>query len=165
MTDIHPTKPVIDIAIFTQNQIIIFWGFILFIFLTTLYFFYKKYWKKNISKISNEEIIIKEKIDYSKVALDKLNKIKKLISNKEYKIFYFEITQIIKEYIDGTYNINIKDLTTKEIINHKNISDSTKNNLQIFFTSLDLAKFADKNLNQKKAEELYTMSFKIIEKN
>lgn len=162
MNDIHPIKNVIDISVFTPNQIIGFWVFVVFLLCVILFFMYKKFFKKSESVEKLDEVIEEEPIDYSLEAKEGLKKAQVMIDEKNYKEFYLEITLIIKNYIDGVNKINTRDLTTKEIFNHQNLSSDIKEKLKIFFETIDLAKFADQKLDHENANKVYELASNFI---
>ncbi len=83
-------------------------------------------------------------------SLDKLKKLKtleqqKLWQNNQIKEYYLEISEILRTYLEGRYQVNAMESTTDEIIEDLNNTDVNKNlnsKLKDVLQQCDLAKFA-----------------------
>ncbi len=108
------------------------------------YYIYIKKFKKT------QEITIKKKEKRLPEGLEALQSIKELqkkgyIKNQQIKQFYFELSEIIREYLHRRYNILTLERTSfeifrdlKKILNNKELIDS----FNILFKESDLVKFA-----------------------
>ncbi|HUN54805.1 MAG TPA: hypothetical protein VMU29_06570 [Smithella sp.] len=81
------------------------------------------------------------------VALDALMKIDPVeyFEKRKIKEFYFEITEIVRQFLTGNYHIDTMDKTSLEIIGEMERveRDFTKvKNLDAYFSECDLVKFA-----------------------
>lgn len=81
------------------------------------------------------------------IALSKLDKLKdsKIWQQGQVKEFYTSLTDILREYIEGRYNINAPEMTSDEILEAiRGISEvkSTVENLSQILGTSDLVKFA-----------------------
>jgi hypothetical protein len=68
-----------------------------------------------------------------------------LLMQEQYKQFYFELTEIIREYLGRMYQQNVLDMTTEEFLDtFKEISlpSDSFDTLKPFFNHADLVKFA-----------------------
>ncbi|MGD0277707.1 MAG: hypothetical protein ABSC11_00215 [Smithella sp.] len=99
---------------------------------------------------------------FDEVALDALMKIDPVeyFEKRKIKEFYFEITEIVRQFLTGNYHIDTMDKTSLEIIREMERveRDFTKvKNLDAYFCECDLVKFAKlrpgiAEMKQKKAE-------------
>ena len=159
MKDIHPIKPIIQIPIFTNTQITIFWIIICIFFCLLIYNILKKYfWSKKENKK-----IEPEKINYKSQALKKIKKARKHIELNRLKKFHLDVTDIIKEYASKKYEINFSEMTTKEITSQSKLKierDKFKN----FLKQCDLVKFANEQSKKELAQDIYKTGVEIINK-
>ncbi|MCP3659231.1 MAG: hypothetical protein GY830_02510 [Bacteroidetes bacterium] len=100
------------------------------------------------------------------LALKKLRELKhKKLPTKE---FYFYLSEILKEYLENRYQINILEKTTNEIfyiLKNNNILDRSQlNSLKIFLEEADLVKFAKFIPTQKTTEIHYKYVQNFIER-
>lgn len=141
--DIKPAKGPIRIP-YTWKEIALILGAILLILALIIGFFY---WLSNRKKVPKE---VKPKITRSKsheIALKKLQKMdsQKKWQNDDSKEFYLELSDIIREYIEGRFHIPAKENTTAEIIQSFRpglIDEPEKLILNKILEVSDLAKFA-----------------------
>ena len=80
-------------------------------------------------------------------ALENLNKLEnnKLWQNNKVKLYYTELTEIIRIYIEESYGIIAMEMTSDEIlasIDHTGISGATKTKLRQILSQADMVKFA-----------------------
>ncbi len=89
---------------------------------------------------------IEQEIDIKEVALKKLDELwqKNLISCGLIKEFYFELTEIIRWYLEKKYKINALELTTEELFSalKKRVDKKYNIELKSFLDKADLVKFA-----------------------
>jgi len=165
MHDIHSIKPVIETPILSSGQKIFLWIFFIALIIAALsvvgFFIWKKYFKKEINDDLSVEIEPEEQIDYKEESLAKFKKLKKIIEDGRIKDFYFEITEVIRWYLQGIYKVNFEDMTTEEILS-SNLPDNVKKELAHFLNAADMAKFANKNLEKNTAEKIYEIGFQYI---
>ena len=96
----------------------------------------KKVAKKNIPKEKPHITALKE--------LEKL-KIKKLWQNGQVKQYYSELTDILRTYIDGRYDINAMEMISSDILKEldaANLPQHLRKELEQTLTIADLVKFA-----------------------
>jgi hypothetical protein len=120
------------------------WNWIILVLALILGFFIWRYfWKKPVVEIEEEEEIIPAHI----LALDAL---KKLLAeegwkNKEKKLYYSELTDTIRTYLENRFSIHAMEKTTREIISElksATISESDKEYLKMILKEADMVKFA-----------------------
>ncbi len=106
------------------------------------------YWN-DLRKKRKPAILIKKEpeIPPHEVALEKLDLLehKKLWQEGRVKEYYVELTEIIREYLEGRYNIPARESTTEEIIRdlkRKDITAEQMAQLQDLLQRADLTKFA-----------------------
>lgn len=120
------------------------WNWIILVLALILGFFIWRYfWKKPVEEVEEEEEIIPAHI----LALDAL---KKLLAeegwkNKEKKLYYSELTDTIRTYLENRFSIHAMEKTTREIISElksATISESDKEYLKMILKEADMVKFA-----------------------
>jgi hypothetical protein len=120
------------------------WNWIILVLALILGFFIWRYfWKKPVEEVEEEEEIIPAHI----LALDAL---KKLLAeegwkNKEKKLYYSELTDTIRTYLENRFSIHAMEKTTREIISElksASISESDKEYLKMILKEADMVKFA-----------------------
>ena len=158
MQDIHPIKPAIQLSIFTQTQITIFWIIVFLLVCTLTYFIYKKYFLNRPKKIKPQ---ITE-TDFKTQALNKLKQAKRNIELNKLKKFHLKVTDIIKEYVYKQYAVNFPQMTTKEILSHSGFKQIEKEKLKDFLKQCDLVKFANQKSRKELAEDIYKTGVEII---
>ena len=70
---------------------------------------------------------------------------KSLLSDGEFKTYYVELTEIIREYLGRMYIINVLDMTTEEFLQHfiqRETTDGLPARVKEFLNHADLVKFA-----------------------
>ena len=103
------------------------------------------------------------------VALQKLEQIKveKLWQSGQIKQFYTQLTDVIREYLEGAYHINALELTTDEIValvkKNKDL-DEIRNVLKEMLELSDLVKFAKFSPLENENEASVINAFMIVEK-
>ena len=81
------------------------------------------------------------------IALNKLNELrdKKLWQQNEVKLYYSELTDVLREYLEKRYQIKAQEQTTEEILDsleNKDILQDNRASLKQLLTLSDLVKFA-----------------------
>ena len=126
------------------NWVIDYWGLILIIFVIILGIIAVIY----ILKSKGKSIIPRKKvIPPYELAMIKLTKLKelRLCENGQEKEFYTQLTDILREYLTGRFNINAMEMTTTQIINSlksNKESQVTNNNIELILEMADFVKFA-----------------------
>jgi len=109
---------------------------------------YEVEWPNPVDTIISEiEIIAKSKIDttYSEDRSSVYLRHKKLWQSGQIKDYHTELTDIIREYISGKFNVHAHEFTSDEIltaINGTATNDEAKNKLSQTLLMADLVKFA-----------------------
>lgn len=130
------------------------------VFAILLFFLWRKYKNRDKPKYVKP----KTPLDFHKEAIDKLKEIdkRKLWQSGQVKEYYLEISEVLRNYIDGRYAFNAMESTTDEIVEelqslgeNKALSKKLKEVLQ----QSDLAKFAkfqplgDENMRMMKISQ------------
>lgn len=140
--DIRDLKRPIFVPTYTIFYII---GILLF--LALLYYGYQ-YYLKNLKKVKEEVKNDKtQHIPEDELALSKIKLLgeKDYLKKMQYKNFYFELSEIIREYLNKRYNILTLERTTYEIsLDLKKILPEKEllNEFLEFFNECDMVKFA-----------------------
>lgn len=166
MEDIHDIKPPIELPILTQSLVNLFWVFLgialLIVFLIIIYYVMRKYRRKKV-KLSKSEVEIKENIvDYQKEILQKFSDLEKYLKNEEIKQFHVEASKLLRKYLSFKYQDNFTDLTAKEILVNKKISEEKQKRIDDFFKVSDLVKFARLEESSEEAKKIYSLLGLII---
>jgi hypothetical protein len=144
------------------------WGTFLFFFLFGLilivagYFLFKLLRRRHLKRKSSQKEAAAPPRPFDEVALEALAKIDPVeyFEKRRIKEFYFEITEIVRQFLTGNYHIDTMDKTSLEIIEEleRVERDFEKvRNLDRYFSDCDLVKFAKQRpglaeIKQKKAE-------------
>jgi len=88
----------------------------------------------------------KPALPYYAIALNKLEALRdKKLYHEEVKLYYIELTDVLREYIEKRYQVTAHEQTTDEIfasLKHKDINAETRNKLKQLLVLADLVKFA-----------------------
>ena len=103
-------------------------------------------WRKRIKEDSSSENTQNQQKPYE-IALKKLKRLKKSdISSKKYKkVFFVDISFILREYIENSFFVRALEMTTKEIDQNSHMLPFNKNqiiDLVSIFRNADLVKYA-----------------------
>ncbi len=96
--------------------------------------------------------------------------LQKLIEDKlaesEVKLFFVELTAIVRRYIERTTGVHAAEQTTEEFLreigDHPTFSDDERGRLRDFLESADLVKFAAHQPNQQDIEESFERAKRFI---
>lgn len=108
MSDIHDIKPPEKIGYDLKWLYYLISGILIALLLAGIFFFFK-YRKKNIQE---KQIITLSPDELALKLLDELPD----IDNIDGKTFYFNLSAILRNYIQGRYKINAPEMTTEELI-------------------------------------------------
>ncbi|MCQ2370207.1 MAG: nuclear envelope integral membrane protein, partial [Paludibacteraceae bacterium] len=144
--DINPIKDIMD-APFLWSEFFYWVGIVLAIlaFIALVVYLLMKYvFKKEVKIIPQKE---EPKIPAHIIALQKLEQIKseKSWQSGDIKLFYTQVTDVIREYMDNQFSINAMELTTDEILSLAKKNPEFEQVRQILRDMLelsDLVKFA-----------------------
>lgn len=103
--------------------------------------------KKRPAKSTNWQFPEKPLQPAHEIALKKLNKLAAEAYHEkgEIKLFYSELSHILRAYIESRYNLPALEITTDELIkalSYGDLTESLKNRLERIFQVADLVKFA-----------------------
>ena len=101
------------------------------------------------------------------VALRSLEHIRnrKLWQNNKQKEFYSEVTDAIRQYIDGQYEVPAMEMTTSEIfdgLKGADIDPALLEKLQELFSTADYVKFAKHNASDMENEEAIPLAVRFV---
>ena len=88
-----------------------------------------------------------------------------LLENGRIKEFYTEISEIIREYIEGRYFIVAMEMTTTEVLEGLSTAELSEDNFHLFQTFLeqsDLVKFAKRIPSEDENEAILNMAYEIV---
>ncbi|MGP8152904.1 MAG: hypothetical protein ACLQBQ_02005 [Smithella sp.] len=140
----------------------LFFSLILLVLIVAVYFLFKYLlrWRRNRKTVAKDAATPARPFD--EIALEALMKIDPVeyFEKRKIKEFYFEITEIVRQFLTGNYHIDTMDKTSLEIIEEleRVERDFAKvKNLDRYFSDCDLVKFAKlrpgiTEMKQKKAE-------------
>ncbi|MEW6380523.1 MAG: hypothetical protein AB1611_13090 [bacterium] len=122
------------------------------------------YWKKKVSRVSDEEIT---PLPAHEAALAELTRLwNDFKQDGKIKEFYFRLSEIIRQYLARRYQINALEATTEELLH-----DLRDQPLQVqhrmlisdFLSGCDLVKFAKYIPQMEETEHRYRMAYEIID--
>ncbi len=154
MTDIYDIKPLENAGL---NPMLFVWiaaGVIIVALLIVLAIIL---WKRKKQK----QAPAAPPIPPEKIALMALKKIDLLIE-KDARLFYFKITEIIRAYLHARFGLDALEMTTEELVPKiatLNLDKKLQNNLKVLFYNSDPIKFAEKPANR----QLMQNDFKLVE--
>lgn len=161
--DIKDVKEPVRIPFNWLIALIILW---VILFLTGIFFIVKIFWWDKRKAKSVEQVIIK--IPPYEEALKSLHMLedKKLWQAGQVKEYHSEVTEIIRKYFEGRFNIAALEMTSAEIMNAlkrkretKEIYDATNE----FFVNADMVKFAKFLPMASVNEEMMKQAYKIVD--
>jgi len=100
-------------------------------------------------------------------ALEKLRRMN-LDDPKEIRLFYFELSGILRAYIEARFGLNATDLTSQEILArikyYPGLGNEERVLLRSFLLGTDEVKFAGKMPSEKDIEENYEEALQVIQR-
>jgi len=122
-----------------------YWPVIIIAIITAICIFvlYLRKLFKEDKKIKRKDI----RLPYE-IALERLDRLvkRKYVLRERLKIFYSELSEILRVYIEGQYKIKALDLTTEEFLNEikefEKLTSEQRDMLKNFLNKSDLVKFA-----------------------
>ncbi len=155
-------KDIKDIIYIFDWGTFLFFAVIALIILVAGYFLFKYLRRRQTKRKADRKEAEAPARPYDEVALDALAKIDPVeyFEKRKIKEFYFEITEIVRQFLTGNYHIDTLDKTSLEIIEEleRVERDFEKvRNLDHYFSECDLVKFAKlrpelAEMKQKKSE-------------
>ncbi len=155
-----------NISVKEKTYIVIWIGITILIILIILLIIYVVRYKLKAKK--SAKIVVKKSAN--EIAYEKLSKLlaKKYIENNEVKKYYFEISEILREYLGNRFNFESIELTTYELNNKLlNIMEIDRNYLPLimnFLEDTDLVKFSKFFPDKDEIERITKGCFSIIDK-
>lgn len=116
----------------------------------------------------NDNLPSVPKIDPQEVAWESLNRLMNsdYLTCGHYKLFYFELTRIVRQYIEDVYRIKAPRQTTEEFLRnlaHANSFPRQKRQiLQQFLQRADMVKYAAQTPGKEEIENVFTIAKEII---
>ncbi len=89
-----------------------------------------------------------------------------LLKQGQIKLYYSEISEIIRKYIEGRFQIISLELTTTELMIELNTTDLSSENVslfEMFFTNCDLVKFAKFIPGDEENDEIMKSAIRILD--
>lgn len=163
ITKLKPLKPLIEIPFdwtwYTKHVIIGGIAFVLIIL--AIWYILKRYKKSNTSKLQVQ-------VPPDVKALEDLNALLKheVWKTGDVKLFYSQLTEILKIYIENRYQCTVMELTSAELLDYirTHITDTQiLNALERILTHSDFAKFAKQFHNEALHRELLNLSKSFVE--
>ncbi|KAA3637213.1 MAG: hypothetical protein DWP97_01270 [Calditrichaeota bacterium] len=160
-TDIKPLKAQYEFE--RDYRPYFYWGGgILFVLLIIGYLIWRR-----LRKVEAEEEFVDNRpaweIAFEKLAL--LNQ-KPYVTEKKFREYYFELTEIYKAFCDKIFDKNYLDMTTEEfLVSYKDeaISENIFNRTKMFFRHADLVKFAKFTPQYERIDEDFDSVHKLID--
>lgn len=91
---------------------------------------------------------------------------KKYIENKDYQTFYFDLTMIVRQYIEKKHSIYASGQTTEEFLNnlaHTTVFDSSEQqDFSSFLQATDYVKYAAQEPQAEEVEKVFTAAKKFM---
>ncbi len=137
-------------------------GLLLLVILLLVVFFWYRHKRKGLGS---------EKVDLRppwEIAFEKMAflKQKDYLDTGEFRLYYLELTSIVRWYLGRMYKLNIPDMTTEELlaeIDKGMLPDDVYDELSQFLKHADLVKFAKMMPEQSRPERDYGFVHKVID--
>lgn len=117
-------------------------------------------------RMQTQNLNVEQQVDIKEVALKKLDDLwqKNYLSLGLIREFYFELTEIVRWYIEKKFEVNALELTTEELFNVLKKKVDKKYNLELksFLDNADLAKFAKYRPDEKQIVQDFEIAKKLI---
>ena len=143
LSEIHGIKPQMSISRGFEDYLPFIFLVSLLVLASAGYFIWKKYFRKDAEE--NPEAEAKIKVDPFDKALRRITELKaKQLWEKGYvKEYFFETTEILREYIENEFSIPAMEMTSDDILFSEDILKILeKKDLEHFLRDADLVKFA-----------------------
>ena len=140
---------------------------LLFLILAVLLFFLIRFLSRRIKKNPKENIIVKRKP--WEIAYDKLENLKNenFMLKGEIKKFYSYLSDIIRVYIEGQFQINAPDMTTEEFLSSLRLTQrlnvDQKKALEEFLNCCDMVKFAKYSSTNEEIRRSFSLARQLVD--
>ena len=166
---VKPLKPIIEWPRLWKK--IAFWAaLIVFLGIVPLILLIRWYLRKRAEKFSRIPLPEAPSVPPHIAAFDELERIKKLglIEKGEIKLFHELVSQTIRVYIRGRYEIDAPDMTTWEIMydfeRKVRATDEIYSAFREFFESCDLVKFAKYKPKVVEINAVFNRAYDLVER-
>ncbi len=92
---------------------------------------------------------------------------KEYLKRKEYKLYYIELSDIVRHYLENRFNLRAPEMTTEEFLNsvrdNKALSYEHKSLLRDFLSHCDLVKFAKYEPAEKEVDLSFESAKRLID--
>ncbi len=152
MQDIHGIRPPVSVGFDPTllKTILIVSGVVLLLIL--LFFLIKKFWKK---KLTDDLKYLPEPLPAFETAIKQLDLLLQSLL-PDPRLFYFDLTAVLRNYIGRSFNINAIEMTSQEFIKNLNLFDidsEIKNSISKFLNLSDSFKYAGMTPSKKQADK------------
>ena len=141
MEDIHGIRPPVSVGFDPAILKIILIVSGVVILLILLFLLIKKYWKK---KLTDDLKYLPEPLPAFEAAIKQLDRLmQNLVPDP--RLFYFDLTAVLRNYIGRSFNINAIEMTSQEFIKNLNLFDidpEIKNGISKFLNLSDSFRYA-----------------------
>lgn len=160
MEDIHHIKSVIEVSVFTEKQVLCFWGGVALLLGMFMVYAWWRVYQYYLSKQARQK---KQNGDqnYQNRTRHRLKQVRRKIDQGDFKAYYLEMTEIIKNYLSCHYKAKLTKLTTRETMRKCKASPAMKDLIGLFLKRVDEAKFANENLKVPSAEAVFEIAKRI----
>lgn len=89
-----------------------------------------------------------------------------LLEKEKIKLYYFEISDIIRRYVEGRYQVIAMELTTREVLDQLKATEIENDHFDMFvnfFESCDLVKFAKYIPGSKENEKIAQLAVRLVD--
>jgi hypothetical protein len=152
MKDIHGIRPPVSVGFDPTllKTILIVSGVVLLLIL--LFFLIKKFWKK---KLTDDLKYLPEPLPAFEAAIKQLDLLMQNLL-PDPRLFYFDLTAVLRNYIGRSFNINAIEMTSQEFIKNLNLFDidsEIKNSISKFLNLSDSFKYAGITPSKEQADK------------
>lgn len=166
--EIKDIKDIIPVEYGLLDWLKDYWLFLLsgLLLLLLSYFLIKTYLKRRANK--EAKVIEKPKIPAHVTALSKLKALeeKRLWQNEQIKAYHSELTDIIREFLEGRFQIHAMEQTSEEILlalRFSELLEVDKKKLRQILLLADLVKFAKEKPLPAENEESLLLAYQLVE--
>jgi len=122
------------------------------------------YYRKKLARVQDNGLPL---LPAHEVAIAELKKIgETLLANNQIREFYFQLSEIMRQYFSRRYQINALEATTGELIQDlqdQPVPSQSRALIPDFLNGCDLVKFAKYVPQGNETETLYQMAFQIVD--